>query len=95
VRTQATTGQGVAELLAAVEAFRAQAVPDRQARRRARHEHRLRELLIERFMAHVDRRVLTAGELDDLLTKIVDRGLDPYTAASGILERALGRDDRR
>jgi LAO/AO transport system kinase len=95
VRTQATTGQGVAELLAAVEAFRAQAAPDRQARRRARHEHRLRELLVERFMEHVDRRVLAAGEMDGLLTKIVDRGLDPYTAASGILERALGRDDRR
>jgi hypothetical protein len=43
-------------------------------------------------MDHVDRRVLAAGELDDLLTKIADRGLDPYTAANGILERALGRD---
>jgi LAO/AO transport system kinase len=95
VRTQATTGQGVADLLAAVEAFRAHAAPDRQARRRVRHEHRLRDLLVERFMEHVERRVLAPGELDGLVGKIADRGLDPYTAANGILERALGRDERR
>jgi LAO/AO transport system kinase len=95
VRTQATTGQGVAELLAAVEAFRAHAAPGRQERRRLRHAHRLRELLVERFMEHVDRRVLAPGEFDGLVARIADRGLDPYTAASGILEQALGRDERR
>jgi hypothetical protein len=36
--------------------------------------------------------VLAKGELDDMLAKIAGRGLDPYTAASGILARALGRD---
>ena len=95
VRTQATTGQGVAELLAAVEAFRAHAAPDRPERRRLRHAHRLRELLVERFMEHVDRRVLAPGEFDGLVARIADRGLDPYSAASGILERALGREERR
>jgi len=92
VRTRATTGQGVADLLAAIETFRAHTAPAQRERRRVRHEFRLRELLADRFMDHVDRRVLAAGELDDLLTKIADRGLDPYTAANGILERALGRD---
>jgi LAO/AO transport system kinase len=95
VRTQATTGQGVPDLLAAVEAFRAHTAEARPARRRVRHAFRLRELLAERFLEHVDRHVLAAGELDDLLTKIAERGLDPYTAASGILERALGRDGTR
>jgi LAO/AO transport system kinase len=95
VRTQATTGQGVADLLASVEAFRAHTAPARRDRRRARHEHRLRELLAERFLEHVDRRVLAPGELDTVLTQITDRGLDPYTAANGILARALGRDDTR
>jgi GTPase len=92
VRTQATTGQGVPDLLAAIEAFRVRTAPAQRERRRVRHEFRLRELLADRFLEYVDRRVLAAGELDDLLAKIADRGLDPYTAASGILERALGRD---
>jgi LAO/AO transport system kinase len=92
VRTRATTGLGVGELLEAVEAFRAHTAAAQHERRRVRHEHRLRELLAERFMDHVDRHVLAKGELDDMLAKIADRGLDPYTAASGILERALGRD---
>jgi LAO/AO transport system kinase len=95
VRTQATTGEGVTDLLASVEGFRAHTAPARRDRRRARHEHRLRELLAERFLEHVDRRVLAPGELDTVLTQITDRGLDPYTAANGILARALGRDDRR
>ena len=92
VRTQATTGQGVPDLLAAVEAFRAHTAPARHDRRRARHAFRLRELLADRFMEHVDCHVLAPGELDGLLAQIADRGLDPYTAANGILERALGRD---
>jgi len=92
VRTQATTGQGVPELVVAIEAFRAHTASRQHVRRRVRHEFRLRELLAERFMEHIDRRVLAPGELDELLAKIADRGLDPYTAASGILERALGRD---
>jgi LAO/AO transport system kinase len=95
VRTQATTGQGVPELLSAVEAFRAHTAPGRHARRRVRHAFRLRELLADRFMEHVDRHVLAPGELDGMLAQIADRGLDPYTAAHGILVRALGRDTTR
>jgi len=91
VRTQATTGQGVPELLAAIETFRARTAPAQHARRRVRHAFRLRELLADRFMEHVDRHVLAPGEFDDVLARIADRGLDPYTAANGILDRALGR----
>ena len=91
MQTQATTGQGVAELLAAIEAFRAHTAASGQERRRLRHEFRLRELLADRFLEHVDRHVLAAGELDDTLARIAARDLDPYTAADGILERALGR----
>jgi LAO/AO transport system kinase len=91
VRTQATTGSGVPELVAAIETFRARTAAVQQDRRRVRHEFRLRELLADRFMEHVDHRVLEPGELDDLLAQIASRGLDPYTAANDILERALGR----
>lgn len=91
VRTQATAGIGVGELLAAIEAFRAHTAPAQHERRRLRQEFRLRELLADRFMEHVDRHVLAAGELDGMLERIADRRLDPYAAADGILERALGR----
>jgi len=90
VRTQATTGDGVPELLAAIEAFRDHTSAAQPARRRVRHEYRLRELLADRFMEHVDRRVLAPGELDAVAGRIAGRGLDPYTAAGAILDRALG-----
>ena len=95
VLTQATTGQGVPELLAAIEAFRAHSAAAQPERRRLRQKFRLRELLAERFLDHVDRHVLAPGELDDTLARIASRGLDPYTAANGILGRALGRDTTR
>jgi len=91
VRTQATAGTGVPHLLAAIEAFRAHTASAQHERRRLRQEFRLRELLADRFMEHVDRHVLAAGELDGMLERIADRRLDPYAAANGILERALGR----
>jgi len=92
VRTQASTGRGVPDLLWAIEAFRSHTAPAQHERRRVRHELRLRELIADRFMEHVDRHVLAPGELDVTLAQIANRGLDPYTAANGILERALGRD---
>jgi LAO/AO transport system kinase len=93
VRTEATTGAGVAELLAAIDAFRQRTAATRPARRRGRDEFRLRELLAGLFMEHVDRRILAAGELGQMLDSIAARDLDPYTAAGGILARALGRAD--
>ncbi|MCX6552907.1 MAG: methylmalonyl Co-A mutase-associated GTPase MeaB [Acidobacteria bacterium] len=93
VRTQATSGAGVLELVEAIERFRAHAVASHVTRRRVRNEFRLRELLQARFLEHVDQHVLAAGEVDTLLDRITDRTLDPYTAASGIFDRALGRKE--
>jgi len=90
VRTQATTGQGVADLLAAIESFRAHTASSQGTRRRSRAEFRLRELLGHRFLQHLEQHVLRPGELGDLLDRIAARVLDPYTAADGILGRALG-----
>jgi LAO/AO transport system kinase len=86
VKTEATTGAGVPELVDAVERFRRHAPETLGDRRRARSEFRLRELLAARFMARVD---ATLGP--DALTSIVDaiaaRTLDPYSAALDIIER--------
>jgi LAO/AO transport system kinase len=89
LKTEATTGKGVAELLAAIERFRAHTAATQANRRRARAEFRMRELLAQRFVGHVERKVLAAGEFENMLDRIAARELDPYTAVDQILTRAL------
>lgn len=102
VKTEATTGGGVAELWATIRQFRAHsekaappaeaAGPGRTSRARrlkARNEFRLRDLLTHRFMDLVEHELLGAGEFDALVARIAAREVDPYTAASDILSRAL------
>lgn len=93
IRTQATTGAGIPDLLEAIDRFRVHGRADQASRRRVRNEFRLRELLASQFLDYVDRRVLAAGELDDILDRIAQRSLDPYTATSEVLARAIGRTE--
>ena len=60
---------------------------DRRAtRRRARAEWRLRELLAQRFMQHVERaRARRPGEFERMLDRIAAREIDPYSAVDDIL----------
>jgi LAO/AO transport system kinase len=92
VKTEATTGKGVPELLQAVEQFRAATIGAQGSRRRARAEWRVRELLGERFLRDVEQRVLGPGEFDRVLDQIAARDIDPYTAVEEIFGRAIGRD---
>ena len=105
LKTEATTGQGVAELWATVQQFRTHSdnaacnsspnvafgfsPTSRQRRLKARNEFRLRDLLTHRFMELVEHDLLSAGEFDTLVARITAREVDPYTAASDILSRAL------
>jgi len=89
VKTEATTGKGVPELVQVVEQFRAHTSAAQGARRRARAEWRVRELLAQRFLQHVEDRVLGAGEFDRVLDRIAARELDPHTAVEGIFGRAV------
>jgi LAO/AO transport system kinase len=98
VKTVATSGNGVAELVEAIQAFRA--APDApapstslgpgqsDARRRARAEHQLRGLVTRGFMDKLERTILEPGELTALAARIAAREIDPYTAAAGLLSRA-------
>jgi LAO/AO transport system kinase len=88
VKTEASTGKGVPELWETVQRFRARPASTRTRRLKARHELRLRELLTSRFLERVERDVLGPGEFDALIERIAARELDPYTAASQIMERA-------
>jgi len=89
LKTQATTGEGVPELLATIERFRAHSADSQGSRRRARAEFRLRELVAQRFLQHVEQQVLGEGELGGILDRIAARELDPYAAADEIVRRTL------
>ena len=89
VRTQATTGAGVQELLDRVLACHRHDAARVAARRRERAGARLRDVLARRLLAHVESQVLAPGEFDAVVDRIGSRALDPYTAAEEILTRAL------
>src|SRR5262245_17788837 len=89
LKTIATTGAGVSEVVDAIGRFRERGASQQAARRRARGEYRLRELVTERFMNHLENAVLEAGEFNRLVDRIAAREMDPYTAAQRLLARAL------
>lgn len=89
IKTEATTGRGVPELWAAIQAFRSHSEAGRHRRRRARGEFRLRDLLTHKLLDHIERHVLAPGELDAVLERIATRETDPYSAAADILQRTL------
>lgn len=89
LKTEATTGQGVQALVATIEGFRIHTAGSQGSRRRARAEFRVRELLAQRFVQHVEREVLDAGEFQGILDRIAAREVDPYTAVDQIVGRAL------
>jgi LAO/AO transport system kinase len=91
VKTVATTGQGIPELVEAIAQFRAHSLGTQAARRRTRSEYRLRELVSQRFMDHLERQVLAKGELGAIVDRIAAREVDPYSAANDLLKRAIGR----
>jgi LAO/AO transport system kinase len=90
VKTEATTGRGVPELLETIERFRTHTEGTQGNRRRARAEWRLRELLGHRFLAHVEGTVLAEGEFDRILERIAAREIDPYSAVDEVFARAIG-----
>jgi len=89
MRTVATSGAGVADLVAMIDRFREHTAASQIERRRTRAEWRLREILGRRFMQHLEQSVLAAGEFDRLLDRIAARDVDPYAAAESVIGRAL------
>jgi LAO/AO transport system kinase len=89
LRTVASSGEGVAGLWAAIQAFQNHPAQQTGSRRRARHAWRLRELVAASFVSHMER-VFPEGEFAHMVEAIADRSLDPYTAAQRIVERVAG-----
>ena len=91
IKTEATTGKGVEDVLDAVERFRTHTTASQASRRRARAEYRVRDLLARRFATHVEQHVLQTGELAQLIDRITAREVDPYTVVDDIVARAVRR----
>ena len=89
IKTEATTGRGVAELWDSILNFRAHSEAGRFNRRRARGEFRLRDLLTHKLLEHIEHNVLSPGELQRVVQRIAAREIDPYSAAAEILDRTL------
>jgi len=92
VKTVATSGSGISELLRSIDQFRShrrdgQSPAGQAARRQERAEHRLRELMAQGFMDRMEQRVLAPGELHALAVRIAAREIDPYTAAAALMGR--------
>jgi len=87
VRTVATTGVGVPELVETIGRFRAATGGALDKRRRTRAEWRLREILGRAFMRQIEQETLAPGEFEGLLDQIARREIDPYEAARSVMKR--------
>ena len=89
VRTVATQGTGVAEVLETLWRFRGHSEPRRTERRLRRSEFRLRELVAQQFMERLERDVLKVGELASIVDRVAAREIDPFTAADELVKRGV------
>ncbi len=91
VRTVATADQGTSELLGAVRELR-ERMEASGALARKRRDHLRRQLegaVRERLMRRLFRAALAPAEIEGTVTRMVDRAIDPQTAAETIVT-ALG-----
>ena len=83
VRTEATTGRGVDDLVDHITRFRAES-PTLESRRRTRVHTQLRAILAARLLQQVESGV-SELEMGSLVDRIMARTIDPYSAADEVL----------
>ena len=91
LRTEATTGSGIAALAETIDVFIARDSGELDVRRRRRSGARVKDLLARQLMAHVEREVLVPGEFEALLDRVARHEIDPHAVAAALARRALGR----
>jgi LAO/AO transport system kinase len=103
LKTIATSGVGISDLIGAIAQFRAHSSrrvgesgrTQQEARRRSRMETRLRELVSQEFWSHIERHLMTRAELATIVDRLASRETDPYSAASELVGRALAQGPGR
>jgi LAO/AO transport system kinase len=91
IKTEASAGRGIPELLQAIRAYRAHSDSSRGRRLKARNQFRLRDLLTHRYLEFIEHTLLTPETFDALVDRIAAREVDPYSAADDLLARSLKR----
>jgi GTPase len=91
VRTIATTGAGLDDLVGAIERHQEAVAAAGEERARARAQAQLAELIKDRLGAEVERIVEARGGLGALAAEVAARRRDPYGAAEEIVRAVLGR----
>jgi LAO/AO transport system kinase len=94
VKTVATTGVGIPELVDAIQRFREHPETRQSIRRRVRSEARVRELVAERLMKHLETHVLPEGAWAATIARVNAREIDPYTAADQLVRHVVAGSTR-
>lgn len=89
LKTRATDGIGVDDVLDTVDRFRVRGGDTAERRRRARVSGRVRQLVSGRFLEHAVPRTLEPGGFERLVDRVAGAEVDPYTAAEEVLDRVL------
>ena len=89
LKTDAISGTGVDALWREIGRYREHSADRRQVRQRARQAARLRELLAQRLVHHVELQ-MAAGEFDRLVDSVAARRIDPYSATEQLVQRFVG-----
>jgi LAO/AO transport system kinase len=92
VKTVATTGEGTAELVKAIDEFHAfgERTDRRHIRQRAKWRARLLAMLRQRLFEQVVRGQIHAGEMDHWVDQMVEHRSDPYTVVDEIVRASTG-----
>jgi LAO/AO transport system kinase len=89
LKTEAANAVGVDRLWEDVERFRQHEAPHHTGRRHASHETRLRGLLSQHLLDHVEKH-LPAGAFEHMVDEVANRRTDPYSAAARLASQVLG-----
>ena len=89
LKTCATDGIGVDDVVDTVDQFRARAGEVAGRRRQARVSDRIRQLASDGFLEHAEHKVLGTGAFDRLVDQVAGAEMDPYTAAEAVMDQAL------
>jgi LAO/AO transport system kinase len=93
LKTEATRGIGVPELLATLDRFREASRPLVAERRATRVRVQLRDQVTGLFLQRLDT-LVPAADIDAIADRIASRALDPRAAAAQVLARVCQRRDR-
>jgi LAO/AO transport system kinase len=90
VRTVATEGKGIEDLVREIDRFRAhfEKARDRTSRETAHWKEWLLRLLQARLLERVVATHMTEAEFDQMAREVAARRIDPYAAVNKILQRA-------